>query len=136
MNRDFEQLLGKTLRANAFFSGISGITGLLAATRLAAFLGLPSASDVLPTAVSLIFFSAWLFWLSSRRPVPRKQAIVVAAMDWLWVFGSVPVVLGASSLLTDGGRWLMGVLALIVADFAAIQTWALVRLMAPRNVRS
>ena len=94
---------------------------------LAPFIGLPAASELYPTAVSLLIFAAWILWMVRRPEIPRGHAIAVALLDWLWVLASIPLVLGSVPSVTSGGRWLLALIALAVADFAAIQTWALVR---------
>jgi len=125
-------VLRRTLQANAVFSGVSGAVALAAAGPIAGFMGLPSGQDLYPTAILLLVFSGWLLWMASRPEIPRGQAIAVAFFDWLWVIGSLPLVLGAGPQLTSGGKWLLALLALAVADFAAIQTWAIVRSTRPR----
>ncbi len=119
----FSALLQKTLEMNAFFSGISGLTGLILAGRLAAFLGLP-ADQLRSTAMALVLFGAWLFWMTSQTRIPRRQAWLVGILDAVWVLGTVALLL-LPGPLTPGGKWLLGAIGVVVLTFADLQFYSL-----------
>jgi hypothetical protein len=118
--RPADRLLRLALRANAAFSGICGITALLAAGALAASLGIADERLLPVQGVSLVGFSGLLAWLSARPSIRPGLALAIVVMDVLWVATTaVPLLL--SGWLTPVGTEVMLVIATIVLGFAAIQ---------------
>jgi len=117
MNPD-DRLLRYSLRGNAAFSTVCGITGLLAANSLGAALGIPPV-QLTSLGVQLLIFAAALVWLSSRPVIRPGLAMAVVVADALWVVGTVPVLV--SGLLTPAGNWTAFAVANVVALFAVLQ---------------
>ena len=115
-----DTLLRSALRANAAFSGISGITALAAAGALTTALGIRDAAVLPVQGVSLVFFSGVLLWLATRNAIKPAFALAVVVMDLLWIVTTaVPLLL--SGWLTATGTQVVIVLAGIVLSFAALQ---------------
>ena len=117
-----ETLLRRALFANASFSTASAATCLLATGAVAAFTGVPAA-DVSSLGAELGIFALGIFALLSQdltRTWARRVVAGIIALDALWVVGSV-VLLVMPNPLTSAGQWTVGLVALVVADFAAFQ---------------
>ncbi|MEM1202456.1 MAG: hypothetical protein AAGN66_04450 [Acidobacteriota bacterium] len=119
-----ETVLRKTLLANALFSGLSGLVALAATDAVAAWMGVERVY-IFELGAELMLFGAFVGFLASRDlslPWVRKAVAAVAALDVLWVVGSVALLL-TPGILTVAGQWTVGLVALAVADFAALQIW-------------
>ncbi len=108
---------------NAAFSATCAMTCLLAREPLGELIGLA------PTALAglgaeLLAFAGFLALLATRkdmnRPWVQNAVVTVGMLDVLWVVGSALAIL-QPGLLTGAGRWVVGAIALAVADFAAFQ---------------
>ena len=107
---DSSHFLRASLRGNAMFSTISGLTFAVANSPIAKFLGDLPPMLVASTGIQLLLFAAALVWLASREQISKPLAIAVIAADLLWVVGTVVVVY--TDALTRGGA----IAAVIVAD--------------------
>jgi hypothetical protein len=112
-------LLRLALLANATFSGLSGIIILLARKPLASLLGPVKASDLLGLAISLVLFSAALFWTAKSTHISRSSAWIFVALDLAWVIASATVIF--AGVLTAIGNWIVGSVAEVVLVFALVQ---------------
>ena len=117
--RSPDRLLRNALRANATFSGLSGLCGALASAAIAGSLG-PAPTIVLSQGVMLLGFSVALFWLSTRPEIPLRLALAVVVLDLLWVATTAAPLL-ASGELTSVGVPVVLALAAIVLGFAYLQ---------------
>lgn len=125
---DHSHFLRQALRGNALFSGISGLTSLLAANSLSRFTGIEQTA-VFPTlALILLPYGLLLFWATGQPVLNRKLAQTAVALDILWVLGSIVLLLSDSLPLTLAGKWTIALLAEAVATFAILQTIGLRRL--------
>ncbi len=122
------RLLRLALRSNAVFSALSAIVFTAASGAIASFLGFLPTQQVFLLGVQLAVFAVWLTWLSTRAAVPRWQVWLIIALDVLWVAGSFQLVLASPSGLTVGGKWVVGMIADIVALLALLQFLGLRRL--------
>ena len=122
------RLLRLALRSNAVFSALSAIVFTAASGAIASFLGFLPTQQVFLLGVQLAVFAVWLAWLSTRAAVPRWQVWLIIALDVLWVAGSFQLVLASPSGLTVGGKWVVGMIADIVALLALLQFLGLRRL--------
>ncbi len=120
-----ERLLRRALRANAGFSGISGLVSLLGATALAAFTGIPEATVFRVLGVVLILYAADLFWITSREKISVGFGITAVTLDILWVIASAILLLGNFIPLTIAGKWTILLLAEVVSIFALVQGFAI-----------
>ncbi len=127
MSHDESQLLRIALRANGAFTALSAVCFLTASGSISAFLGILSAGQVLFQAAQLGLFAVWLFWLAARPVIPRWQIVTIILLDVVWVVGSFIILVNASPELTVAGKWSIGVVALIVTLFAALQAAGFMR---------
>ena len=116
-------LLRTALRANAAFSGVSGLTLIVAAGWLIDLLGVTPAGALVFVGANLLVLCGALLWVAARRPMPRGLAWTAVVLDALWVVGSLVLLLTDLLPLTTSGRWIIALLALIVAGFGGAQ-WA------------
>lgn len=114
----------RVLQANGIFSAIGGAIFTLAAGPIADFTGLPSPL-ALVIGLGVLAYAAALFATAARSPIPRRLMLAAALLDTIWVVGSVLLLVSGWLPLTEAGRGLVIVLAVIVAGFALAEfyTW-------------
>ena len=117
-------LLIKSLRANAVFSATMGSALLLASVPLSSWLGIETWISI-GLGLGLIGFSGILVALA-REPRPSLVRIVVLA-DVAWVVGAVIVIAAFPDLMSTAGFWALGVVSVIVVDLAVAQVVGLRR---------
>ena len=110
------------LQADGAVCAALGTTLALGASPIAAFTGLPLAAT-LGLALALIPYGVGLC-LRARRHSDRRLLLTIAALNGVWVVASGFMLLAGWPALTTGGSWTVGILALVVADFAALQFYA------------
>ena len=112
-------LLRSTLIINGISTALCGLALLLAPTPLAELIGVPVPALLAAVGAGLVLYAAGLFWTARRRPIPGAAAWAAIVMDLGWVVGSL--VLVEAGLLTSIGVVLVGLVALAVFVFAALQ---------------
>jgi hypothetical protein len=123
---DPASFLRMSLRGNALFSTISGLTFAIANRPIAEFLGDLPPILVGSTGAQLLLFAAALLWLASSKELSRPLAIAVIGADLLWVVGTVVVVY--SDALTRGGAIFAVIVADVVLLLAVLQSIGLRRM--------
>lgn len=119
---------------------INGITSLVTGLALVFFeSGFQQLMDIsFPFAiigVGLVVFAIFVLVVAKRKPVVPALVWVIIALDVLWVTGSVEVILMDTGI-TSIGNWMIGIIALVVADFAIFQFIGLRNILqASRNVQ-
>jgi len=110
------------LRANAFTSALSGAIGLVGAGYWSERLGIDNVVVTALVSIGLVLFAVDVV-RTSRVPDERlgSGALLVSIADIVWVIASAVVV--ALGLLTPFGSVAAIVIAIGVADFAALQLW-------------
>lgn len=121
ISRPETNFLEYAIRGNALFSGISGLTLALLARGVSALTGIQPPLPITITGLILIGYAAWLWRLTTQDGIPASVAWLVIALDVLWVFGSVLVILAGWSPLNQTGKWLVAILADVVGLFAVLQ---------------
>ena len=114
-------LLQKAIRANAVFSGLSGLVFLLAAGPIAELMGLAQPAFLSVTGILLLLYMPTLLAAARKNPVPKWIAWLIIDLDILWVIGSAVLIFTALVPLTAAGKWLIAIQADIVALFAIVQ---------------
>jgi hypothetical protein len=121
-----QALVRVALRLDAVVSGATGAAYLAAAGPLDSALGMPAAF-LRGMGVFMLAYAAAIWWLSSRRVVPRRAVMAVVAGNLVWAFGSLAfLALDVHTPSTAGSVWIV-LQALVVAGFAALQAYALRR---------
>lgn len=110
--------LSVAMIGNAIFSGFSGLFFLLHAKPASTFSGIPSGL-LLVVGVLLLSYALMLLLGSASQIILIARLAV--GLDWLWVISSAVAVIPGLLSITNGGRLVIAVLALIVAGFATAQ---------------
>jgi hypothetical protein len=115
-----ETLLRLVLKLDAAVTGANGVAYLAAAEPLEDLLGV-SAGLLRPIGAFLVLFAAAVWFVATRRVVPRTAVLAIATANAVWALGSlVFAAAGASSPSTVGTVWVL-LQALVVGSFAALQ---------------
>lgn len=128
-------LLRTTLTANAVLSGAAGLAAAALAGVLTEPLGIPAPLLVV-VGLALVPWSTMLWWARSRTVLLRRDVVTAIAGDMAWVAGSAAVLALSPGNLTVAGHWVIGIMALGVADFAVLQAVGLRRMTTGEAVRS
>jgi hypothetical protein len=121
LSRPESNFLQKAVRGNAVFSGISGLLAVVMAPAAANLMGLSSSIEITIIGFGLLGYVPLLLWIASRQPVNTALAQTIIGLDILWVIGSLALILADPFGLTASGKWVVGILADIVALFALAQ---------------
>jgi len=121
------KLLRQALRGNGVFSAVSGLTLIIAARPIAAFMGLAWPLALTITGLVLLPYAAVLFWATSQAEIDPRLAKTAVVLDGLWVIGSVLLLLSDWLNLTVAGNWTVALLAEAVLTFAILQALGLRR---------
>ncbi|MCP4168160.1 MAG: hypothetical protein GY759_20025 [Chloroflexi bacterium] len=119
----FSTLGQRLLRINAFFSGLSGLALTVAASPIAAYMGIPSPLALAAAGIGLMGFAIFLYSLASR-PVSRSELITIAILDIVWVAGSALLGVAGWIPFTTAGKWAVALTAEIVFWFAVAEFYA------------
>ena len=122
------KLLRYTLRGNAAISAVSGVIAILAAAPIAAFMGLASPLILVVIGVGLLPFAFLVYKVSTMTAVNPLFIKEILVMDLLWIGGSIAILLIGWPVLTTNGRWLVAILADVVAVFALLEFVGLSRM--------
>ncbi len=113
--------LSLALKMNAIFSAVNGVAILLFHQQIAAYINFEHPKILLAIGIVLIGFSA-LVYRTARASIISKQVVkFIIFQDWLWVIGSVLIIALQAFGINRTGLIIIGVIALIVADFAFFQ---------------
>lgn len=121
MATQINPMLKAGLLGNAIFSLICGLVLIVTAADLAEYLGGPDPNILKVIGIGLLPFAVHLL-IALRRENPRIGEIYyLSAMDGLWVLASGVVLATGLVPFTAAGVWMVGLVALVVADFMAMQ---------------
>lgn len=113
--------LSLVLKANAIFSIVNGIAMLFLSNPIANFMGIAYPQILLGVGVGLILFGALVYKTAIDTKISEKMVKFIIVQDWIWVAGSVLLILTQAFGINRMGFILIGVVAVIVADFAFFQ---------------
>ncbi len=113
--------------ANAIFSGITGATLVAGYARIGVSMGLDRPALLPGLGLALLLFAGGLVLLARQPTIGRTWTLVVSGADVAWVVASGVLLLIGPEPLTITGKWLIGIVADIVAVFAVLQLWGLRR---------
>lgn len=119
-------LLRRTLLADGLLSGVTGLSLVLAAAWLSAYLDLPRAL-LFGVGLSLLPFSLALIWLGRRDQMNRVAVWAVIAINALWVVDSVLLLMSNWLAPNQYGYAFVIAQALAVALFAELELLGLRR---------
>lgn len=121
MAGDTSRLLRNALRTNAAFSGLCGLTLIIAPGRLAELIGLPWSWLLGALGIGLACFALLAAYAAGNPQTRRSIIVVIIIADVLWVAASPMAMLAAKGVLTAVGHGLIALVALIVAVLATAQ---------------
>ena len=116
-----ERKLRLVLLINAVFSMFSGLTLLVAYGAIATMMGIVNGKVLMGVGIGLIVFGITVLIAAKRKSISGKQVRSIIVQDWAWVTGSVAVIAVQAWELSNMGYWLIGIIAMVVADFAIFQ---------------
>lgn len=110
----------RVILANGVFSTVTGAGMALFSTPIAEYMGV-SPTAILILGVGVVVFASLLFMWSRRNTLTRERLMLIFAADVAWVTASVIILLTDAFAMTDGGKLVVLVVALIVGDFALFE---------------
>ena len=114
-------LLRRAMQADAAVSGASGLLLTLLPGLLSALIGFAEPAYLLAVGIGLIGYAGWLLYGARRPEVNVWAGRLVIFLNLLWVAASAVLLLTEPGLFYGLGQWLVGLVALVVADFALVQ---------------
>lgn len=127
-----DRLLRRALKLNAGFSALSGMALIVAFAPLGRLIGVELPWLYVPLGFALLLFALGLLRNARRPEINRTEARLAVFMDVAWVVGSAALLLLPGLPLTGAGRWLIALVADVVALFALLQWLGLRRLARER----
>lgn len=115
----------RPILVDGLFCTTVGAVGALASGPISTFMGLPSPLPLLIVGAITLIYGLTLTGWAVTRPVPRTLVGLVIGMNILWVVASLGLLLLNPTPLTDGGRWLV---LLVAVDVGALAVWQWVSL--------
>ena len=115
------KLLNTGITANAVFTSLSALILILFSGPIAKYMGLSNPQILAAVGVVLALYVPFLVWTARKFPVPRALAWAIIELDLLWVAGSAVLIFTEFAGLTSGGKWVLAIVADIVAAFAVVQ---------------
>lgn len=122
-----DRLLRRALSANAAFSGLSGIALIVGFGPIGQLVGVHLPGLFIAIGVGLLLFALGLSQNARRTTIDRTQAVIATIADIAWVAASGAILLINPEPLTLAGKWLIAIVADVVALFAVLQLWGLRR---------
>lgn len=121
-------LARRLLFFDALACATAGIVALVGARPLADFLGVGEALPLALTGGGLVAYAALLYWRTRQEALAAGLLRTAIVVNTIWVVASALLVIENPLALTGGGRWLIGIVAALVADLTLAQVYALRRL--------
>ena len=100
---------------------LSGLILLVAYNAIATMMGIENGKVLMGVGIGLIVFGITVLIAAKRKSVSGTQVRSIRVQDWAWVTGSAVVIALQAWELSNIGYWLIGIIAMIVADFAIFQ---------------
>ena len=113
--------LSLALKANAIFSVINGLALLFFHEQIAVWMNIAHPQILLGIGIILLGFALLVYKTASAAIISEKMVKFIILQDWLWVIGSVLIIAFQAFRINQVGFIIIGVVALIVADFAFFQ---------------
>ncbi|CAL2084027.1 hypothetical protein [Tenacibaculum sp. 190524A05c] len=112
--------LQKALRNNAIFSSISGVLMILLNRQLSSLFGTSNNTIFWSIGLVLLYFAITIgFEIKKQR---RTPIIWIIIQDYVWVLGSIIILITKPFQITSTGNLIIGIIALIVLFMGIHQT--------------
>lgn len=112
-----EQPLRRELLANAAFSTLSGGTFVLFGPAVADLIGIGIPLVYQIIGLGLLVFAGYVLWIATRKTVDTFAVLQISLGDFLWVMGTLVVILLTLPSLHWGGLVAMLLVAAVVLRF-------------------
>ncbi|MEP0265224.1 hypothetical protein [Dokdonia sp.] len=117
------ETLKKALIVNTIFSSISGIIMIILHTQIANLFGVQNNSVFWIIGIVLLYFAGTIWYETKKQ---RRSAILwISIQDFLWVLGSLYLLLFNPFDITQIGNIIIGVIGVIVLSMGINQIIAL-----------
>ena len=127
---DNQKKLKIALLSNAGFSIFNGLVLLFFYKPIAELMFIEQANLLFYLGIGLLLFAGSIYWIASRRVLNKRLVTSIIIQDWLWIIGSVLILLFQLFGLSFLGYEIILIVALIVAIFAILQNRYLQRIEA------
>ena len=127
---DNHKKLKIALLSNAGFSIFNGLVLLFFYKPIAELMFIEQANLLFYLGIGLLLFAGSIYWIASRRVLNKRLVTSIIIQDWLWIIGSVLILLFQLFGLSFLGYEIILIVALIVAIFAILQNRYLQRIEA------
>ena len=114
-------LLRRAMQVDAAVSGAGGLLLTLLPGPLSVLIGFERPAYLLAVGIGLIGYAVWLLSSARRPDVNIWAGRAVIFLNLLWVAASAVLLLAEPGLFNGLGQWLVGLVALVVADLALVQ---------------
>lgn len=112
--------LQKALRNNALFSSISGVLMIVLNRQLSSLFGTSNNTIFWSIGLVLLYFAITIgFEIKKQR---RTAIIWIIIQDYVWVLGSIIILITKPFQITSTGNLIIGIIALIVLFMGIHQT--------------
>lgn len=115
------QKLKNVLVGNALFSMISGLAAVLFNRELGKFMNIENELILQIIGGGLIVFGAFVLSQAIAKKVNLLLIKSIILQDWLWVIVSILIIILQLFNLNFNAYLLIGIIAMIVANFAFLQ---------------
>lgn len=119
------KFLKNALLGNALFSIISGLIIIITSSYLQKLFGIVFPFWLI--GAGLLPFAAWIIWQARKEQIDTKEIKIIVLADLMWVGGSI-VLLCLNLGISSTGNWIVAAVAVVVADFALLQSIGLRKL--------
>jgi hypothetical protein len=113
--------LRTALLSNALFSTLSGLTCIVFSSSVAALIGLGAPIIYQIIGVGLVGFACFVAWTGTRQPINAFLAALISMADFLWVLGTLLLLVLAAGALNPAGIASLIAIAAIVLFFGIRQ---------------
>ncbi|MGB0346278.1 MAG: hypothetical protein ACPGGA_02260 [Balneolaceae bacterium] len=116
-----EHHLRYAIKGNAIFSISSALTLLLSSRPIAKIMNLSAPNSLVFIGIGLFIFAITLFHNAFRKELKSTQIRFIIIQDWLWVIGSLILLIWNPFGISMIGNYIIAGVALIVTIFAILQ---------------
>jgi hypothetical protein len=116
-----DPLLRRVLLLNAMFETTLGIGGIIAANALAEWTQLLTPTLFTLLGVGCLSYSALFYWMVAQPQINRSLARAVMLFNDAFAVAAILLLIVAWGSFTEGGRWLIGTLAVDAGILAALE---------------
>lgn len=109
------------LKANAAFSVFNGLAMIFFHHQIAAWMNIGLPKILLAIGITLLGFAFFVYKTATATEISAKMVKSIIVQDWLWVIGSIGIIITQAFGINQVGLVIIGVVALVVADFAFFQ---------------